>query len=101
MSALTTLRLMGSPTKPGWPYCRPCCVWRSCAGDVITPGVCVGEAGGRCCVWVGNTSLAATASKLVRAGVGSFGAAKLPMPLRQISNRTSVVLFVAEVSRGK
>src|SRR5579885_760537 len=24
MSALTTLRLIGSPTKPGWPYCAPC-----------------------------------------------------------------------------
>ncbi len=26
MSALTTLRLIGSPTKPGWPYILPCAV---------------------------------------------------------------------------
>jgi hypothetical protein len=53
MSALTTLRLMGSPTKPGWPYCAPCVV---CA-------VCEGLAGGGVGrVWAGFEPAAAAAS---------------------------------------
>src|SRR5215831_9940799 len=46
MSALTTFRLIGSPTNPVWPYWRPCpgcCDMLSLAGDVLTG---VGEASG-------------------------------------------------------
>src|ERR1044072_3414615 len=41
MSALTTLRLMGSPTKPGWPYRCPCsdCATLFCeVGEIFTDG---------------------------------------------------------------
>jgi hypothetical protein len=36
MSALTTLRLIGSPTKPGWPYILPCAV----CGPFCADGLC-------------------------------------------------------------
>src|SRR5882724_1435639 len=101
ISALTTFRLMGSPTKPGWPYCRPCCVCRSCDGEIAALGVGVGVADDPCCTWFGKPLLAATLSALIPDSGSSLGAAKLPMPQRHISNRTSVVLFVADVSRGK
>src|SRR5215831_7854920 len=48
ISALTTFRLIGSPTDPLWPYWRPCpdcCDMLSLAGDVpVLAGV--GEASG-------------------------------------------------------
>src|ERR1700737_4744014 len=53
MSALTTFKLIGSPTKPPWPYCRP---WLDCA-DMLslageTPGLeGVGEGSG----WASTT----------------------------------------------
>src|SRR5690242_316707 len=49
MSAFTTLRLIGSPTNPPWPYWRPCPGCRdmlSLAGD-DTPCDGVGETSGR------------------------------------------------------
>src|ERR1041385_7219053 len=35
-SALTTFRLIGSPTNPDWPYCRP---WLACCAMLSFNGV--------------------------------------------------------------
>src|SRR3954469_22065927 len=41
-SALTTLRLIGSPTKPDWPYCLP---WPACICMLSFIGLPVGFTG--------------------------------------------------------
>src|SRR5437868_13142920 len=53
-SALTTFRLIGSPTKPAWPYCRP---WFDCADMLSFAGETAGLAGvGEGSGWAGSTT---------------------------------------------
>src|SRR6476469_7149313 len=94
MSALTTFKLIGSPTKPGWPYCLPCCDWFAWfgAGEILAVGAGTGE--GICCAAV--TSGVAEASTEVAVGTAvASPAAKLCTPHIQIKTRTSVALLVA------
>src|SRR5689334_719273 len=76
MSALTTFRLIGSPTNPGWPYWRPCSDCLSAERDMPTGDVGSGAAD-EVCWW-----------------------AKTPVAARQTSERTSVVLLMADLTRG-
>src|SRR5215831_14125306 len=41
-SALTTFKLIGSPTNPGWPYCLP---WPDCIDMLSLAGLPIGLAG--------------------------------------------------------
>src|SRR5258708_28604238 len=50
-SALTTLRLIGSPTNPDWPYCCPWLPWAailSLAGEILGRVGGVGDGEGFC-----------------------------------------------------
>src|SRR5262245_5141803 len=88
MSALTTFRLIGSPTNPGCPYWRPCSDCLSFAGDMPTGGVGIGFAVELC--WAGSWPSLLTAL---------FGAANTPAAKRQTSDRTSAVLLMADSAR--
>src|SRR4029079_12987344 len=96
MSALTTFRLIGSPTKPGWPYCRPCCdcvAWLD-AGEILVLGATAGVGEGFCCGAV--AAIVTVESMEVAVGTAAASpAAKLCTPHRQMKTRTSVVLMVA------
>src|SRR6185369_3140428 len=79
MSALTTFRLIGSPINPGCPYWRP---WSDClsvARVIPTGGVGAGIADEVC--WAGFW-------------------ANTPAAERHTSNRTSVVLVMADSTRN-
>src|SRR6185369_3301649 len=88
MSALTTFRLIGSPTKPGCPYWRPCSDCLSFAGDMPTGGVGIGFADKVC--WAGSWPSLMTAF---------FVAANTPAAERHTSERTSAVLLMADSAR--
>src|SRR5215204_6057970 len=74
MSALTTFRLIGSPTNPGCPYWRPCSDCLSVARDMPTGGVGTGAAAEVC--W-----------------------ATTPAAERHASDRTSAILLMADLTR--
>src|SRR5215210_2595943 len=85
MSALTTFRFIGSPINPGCPYWRP---WSDClsvAGDMPTGGVGIGVAAA---CWTGFWS-----------SEEYFVAARMPVAERHTSDRTSVVLLPADLTR--
>src|SRR5215470_6134390 len=95
MSALTTLRLIGSPMNPGCPYCLPCSDCLSLARDIPTGGVGDGAATAVCCAGcVAGFDTAAVAGPL-----GFWGAAIAPMLQTETSHRTSAVQ-IADLTRG-
>src|SRR2546426_6605303 len=108
MSALTTFRLIGSPTKPGCPYCLPWsdCAILSAAAEIATTGVGVGEGEGFCCgaaaaCWLEFPEIVMTFAKrkvvaLITAATGApFVTPRALAPNRHRKSRTSVVLSMA------
>src|SRR5678815_3232960 len=98
MSALTTFRLIGSPTNPGCPYCLPCSDCLSVERDIPTGGVGVGAAAIAVCLDCCTAGV--WSSVLLPTTFDSVGAAKAVMPERHTSNRTSVVQMMADLTRG-
>src|ERR671915_565575 len=96
MSALTTLRLIGSPTNPGCPYWRPCSDCLSLPREKPTGGVGAGAAGpaGPQGVFVAMFWAAPEATVFE-----FWGAARMLVLEMQTSNRTSVV-HMADLTRG-
>src|SRR5262245_8310785 len=95
MSALTTLRLIGSPMNPGCPYCLPCSDCLSVARDIPTGGVGDGAAVVVCCVFC----VAGFDTPPLAETFGSWGAAIRLVLQTQTSHRTSAIQ-IADLTRG-